>query len=65
MENQRPLPCKCGADARVRDKDPYVWVECKKKCGMSSGYIFKWIPDVYHEAERFAIEQWNKKVMEP
>ena len=62
MEKTKPLPCKCGADARIRHKDPYVWVECKKKCSMKSGFIFLWIPDVNGEAEQFAVEEWNKKV---
>ena len=32
------LPCKCGADARIRYRMPFTWVECKKKCGMRTGY---------------------------
>jgi hypothetical protein len=59
---EEPMKCRCGADARIRHRDPYVWVECKKKCGMKSGYIFLWIPDLDHKAEQFAIEQWNRVV---
>lgn len=62
MVNNKLLPCKCGADARIRYKDPYVWCECKKKCGMSSGYIFIFLSTEIDEAKKFAVKQWNDKV---
>jgi hypothetical protein len=62
MSSSVPSKCTCGADARIRHRDPYVWVECKKKCGMKSGFIFLWIPDDKGEAEQFAVDEWNKKV---
>ena len=60
MQNKL-LPCKCGAAARIRQRDPYIWVECKKKCGMESGYFIKCMSyDI--KAEREAIASWNKKI---
>ena len=61
MSNLIPVKCKCGADARIRHKDPYVWVECKKKCGMESGYFLKFLSDDV-ESERDAIKSWNRVV---
>ena len=61
-----PIKCKCGADARVRKSGAYVWVECKKKCGRTSGYVhntydkdtadFQQYMDYCVE---FAINRWN------
>ena len=59
MENNKPLPCKCGADARVRHRDPYVWVECKKKCGMKTGSFLVFIREI---SEQDAINKWNGMV---
>lgn len=64
MEQLMPLPlaCKCGASARIRYKIPVVWVECRKGCGMKTGYhVDKKIPhDPESEAE--AIVEWNRIV---
>ena len=57
----KPLPCTCGADARIRHRDPYVWIECKKKCGMASGYYIVYLSDDI-KAEREAIASWNNLV---
>ena len=56
MEKKTMLPCKCGADARIRHREPYVWVECKKKCGMYSGYFVKCLSDDV-KAERDAMKK--------
>lgn len=58
-----PMKCSCGAYPRIRYKVPVVWVECRKKCGMKTGYF----PDktVPHdpESEAEAILAWNKAVL--
>ena len=61
MAEIKPVCCSCGADARIRHRDPYVWVECKKKCGMYSGYFVKCLSDDV-KAERDAIKAWNMVV---
>ena len=61
MENNKPMRCKCGADSRVRHKDPYVWVECKKKCGMKTGSFLAFVKED-NVAERDAIKKWNRMV---
>jgi len=53
-----PLKCKCGAEARVRYRMPFTWVECKKKCGMKTGYYC----DAYEQSKRQAIDDWNRLV---
>lgn len=62
MGNSKPLRCKCGADARIRYKTPVFWVECKKKCGMRTGYF----PDVCEqydpESKEKAVREWNRMV---
>lgn len=57
-----PLPCKCGADARIRYRDPYLWVECKKKCGMKSGYFFIFVSTEKEPCTEEAVRQWNQAV---
>ena len=61
MSSSVPSKCTCGADARIRHRDPYVWVECKKKCGMASGYFLEILNDDT-ESVRDAIRSWNKKI---
>jgi len=56
------LPCRCGADARIRYRDPYVWIECKKKCGMKTGYIFEFVSAERWKSEQQAAEEWNRMV---
>ena len=56
MEKNKPLRCKCGAAARIRHKDPYVWVECEKKCGAKTGSHLVFVREF---AEREAVKQWN------
>lgn len=62
MSSSVPSKCTCGADARIRHRDPYVWVECKKKCGMTSGFFIKYLADDV-KAERDAVESWNAFVV--
>ena len=62
MAKSEPLKCTCGADPRVRYRYPYAWVECKRKCGMSSGFVSDVAGDREYECKQFAIELWNKKV---
>ena len=63
MSSSVPSKCACGADARIRHRDPYVWVECKKKCGMTSGYFLEFLNDDT-ESERDAVKSWNALVMD-
>lgn len=56
------LPCKCGADARKRYKDPYVWIECRKKCGMHTGFYSRNDKFCTKEAEDDAVKAWNRMV---
>lgn len=58
------LPCKCGADARVRYRMPFTWVECKKKCGIRTGVFCDGYEQCDPESRRKAIETWNKIVKE-
>ena len=61
MSRTELVRCVCGAAARIRQRDPYIWVECKKKCGMESGFFIKCMSyDI--KAEREAIASWNKLV---
>ena len=61
MTQIKPCKCKCGAVARIRYKDPYVWVECKNKCGNKSGYHFVFLSTEIEKAEEQAIASWNKE----
>lgn len=61
MNKSKPVKCKCGADARIRHKDPYVWVECKKHCGMKTGSHMVFIREL---SEQDAIKQWNRMVQD-
>ena len=62
MSSSVPSKCTCGADARIRHRDPYVWVECKKKCGMTSGFFLEFQNDDT-ESERDAVKSWNALVV--
>ena len=62
MKEQKILPCKCGASARIRHRYPYTWVECKRKCGMSSGFVSDIADNNREDCETFAVELWNKKI---
>ena len=53
------LPCRCGADARMRHKDPYVWVECRKKCGVHTRYLFEYTSAERRKNEQRVIREWN------
>lgn len=55
-------PCKCGAEARIRYKDPFVWVECKKKCGMKTGVYHCFLSKQDILTTEAAIEAWNRLV---
>lgn len=56
------MNCVCGSYARVRYKIPVVWVECRKKCGMKTGYyVDKNIPHD-PDSEEEAINTWNRMV---
>ena len=53
--------CKCGAAHRIRYKEPYIWIECKKKCGMQTGFIrCGGLEDA--DTVKKCIDEWNKKV---
>ena len=62
MEQIKPMKCTCGAAARVRFKDPYVWVECKNKCGKKSGFYFIFLSTEKEKAENEAVKEWNEKI---
>lgn len=61
---EKILPCKCGSDARVRYRLPYYWVECKKKCGMKTGFHLDVFNQCNPKAKQEAIEEWNRLVRE-
>ena len=54
------LKCRCGAKARVRNKDNRWWVECRDKCGCRTGYY----TSVYDDeiARERAVSDWNRMV---
>lgn len=58
----KPVNCKCGSPARVRYKIPVTWVECKKKCGMKTGFYVDGYEQRDPEAENKAIMEWNRMV---
>ena len=60
----KPDKCKCGANARVRTKSEYAWVECSnKKCNMRSGYVhFVGDTEVKEVATKQAVNLWNREV---
>ena len=53
--------CKCGAAHRMRYREPYLWIECKKKCGLQTGFIrCGGLEDA--DAVVKCISEWNAKV---
>lgn len=56
-EELRHCP-RCGGKAKVRYKQPYTWVECKK-CGLASSPFPDWEEQCDPEARATAIEDWN------
>ena len=64
MENLmlKPVNCKCGSPARIRYKIPVTWVECKKKCGMKTGFYFDKDGVRDTSAEEAAVKAWNRMV---
>ena len=58
----KPDKCKCGADARIRYKKPFTWVECKKKCGMKTGCYCDIIGEPDPHSQLQAITAWNRMV---
>lgn len=62
MEKLYIAPCKCGATARVRYRIPVTWVECKRKCGMKTGFFTDVNEQNDPEAEKRAILEWNRMV---
>ena len=57
-----PSKCKCGADARIRYRIPVTWVECRKKCGMRTGYFADNTEQFDPEAVVKAVEAWDRMV---
>ena len=62
--DKKLLPCKCGADARIRYRMPFTWVECKKKCGIRTGVFCDGYEQNDPESRRKAVDTWNKIVGE-
>lgn len=62
MNESKPLPCKCGAIARIRYRMPVTWVECKRKCGMRTGYFCDGYEQFDPEAREEAVKAWNRMV---
>jgi hypothetical protein len=60
----KPLHCKCGAEARIRYRMPVFWVECKRKCGMRTGYFSDWYEQLDPESREEAVKAWNRMVSE-
>lgn len=56
--------CICGAEGRLRHKGEFTWVECKRKnCDKHSGFIRNVNQqNNQEEADKFAIELWNRMV---
>ena len=54
--------CTCGADARIRYRIPVTWVECKKKCGMKTGFFPDCSEQYDPDSQRQAVEAWNRMV---
>lgn len=57
-EELRHCP-KCGATAKVKHDDEYIWVQCKK-CGLTSNKIF----DYGDDAREMVVEDWNSLEVE-
>lgn len=55
----KPCP-KCGAQGRVRYRIPVWWVECKKKCGATTGYYSDGYEQYDPESREEAIKAWNE-----
>ena len=64
MKNEKTIPCKCGAEARIRYKAPYTWVECKKKCGMRTGVFMDWYEFCDPTQRKRAVAEWNRMVQD-
>ena len=62
MEENKVLPCKCGAGARIRYRMPFTWVECKKKCGMYTHQYCDGYEQFDPESRKMAIDEWNRMV---
>lgn len=58
----KPLHCSCGAVARVRYRMPLTWVECKRKCGIHTGYYRDTDDPNDFEPVRKAVIEWNRMV---
>jgi hypothetical protein len=58
----KPVDCICGSSARVRYRIPVTWVECKKKCGMKTGYYIDCNEQCDPEAREAAVAEWNRMV---
>lgn len=57
-----PNKCTCGSPARVRYRIPVTWVECKRKCGMQTGYYCDGYEQCDPEAREEAVKAWNRMV---
>lgn len=62
MKEVKPLKCRCGAEARIRYRIPCTWVECKKKCGMKTGYFPDYFEQCDPESRNEAVNVWNRMV---
>ena len=51
--------CTCGAEARIRYRMPFTWVECKKKCGVRTGVFCDYYEQHDPDAREEAIKSWN------
>lgn len=62
--NIMPNKCICGSYARIRYRMPVTWVECKKKCGMQTGFFCDGYEMYDPEAREEAVKAWNRMVEE-
>lgn len=60
--DHQPKRCSCGAIARIRYRMPVTWVECKRKCGMHTGYYIDGNEYGDPEALKKAVEEWDSIV---
>jgi hypothetical protein len=59
-----PMQCSCGAYPRIRYRIPVVWVECRRKCGMKTGFYPDKAGTHDPDSEAEAIMAWNRMVSE-
>jgi hypothetical protein len=62
FSNPEPAKCVCGAVARIRYRIPVTWVECKRKCGIKTGYYIDKTEQCDPDARDEAVKCWNAMI---